>query len=598
MADTLEKPLDTLRYYRAEADRLRTDYDNRWARNLKLMKGLPVEDTNTKSRVRNRSKLYFRKIWATMWRMVSAFYSIFLRDPEPFKLQGRDVRGDEERAKVLQEVTKYRIDRMNNESYLFLKHIWAFQDIYNYGISVGKLCWEYDALRKQDGPKYILYPPEQAILDLKAETPDQMKFIGFVNYMTKAELKQAKYDNVDKAEKTKVAYNQVRGVRHHGTLDALQNPGNKEYPSPGTYEDQAKEDQYIDSYEVVEWFYQSDGEIKMCVTNGKEKVKLQAEKTSPYGSDMPAVIGLCLTESHKLIGEGFPEPLEGPQESYNMTLNMRKDNVAMALTPHAVVSRFGNVDLNSITQRRTGGVTLADDPSAVAWDRPPDVTRSAYMEAQADDGMMQELSGVTASVQGMSDAGTATESQINLNQGAAKIDLFSAITSETYMRRFYYLLAKFIGKFETDEMILRIANENAKIIRDSDIYDLEFDIDVILNVGFGNMGRDQEIKQALLLLDRGAVYNQSMMQLLQMGAAPPQGIELFNGTQVFKDIIPKLGKKELDKYFIRINQQDKPQGPGDKLANEATAGKFSPQVGDMGNQFPENDLQAGGGGGF
>ena len=58
-----------------EAEQFRTQYDQRWAKNLKLSKGILNEDEATKSRVRNRSKIFFRKTWATVWRITASLYS-------------------------------------------------------------------------------------------------------------------------------------------------------------------------------------------------------------------------------------------------------------------------------------------------------------------------------------------------------------------------------------------------------------------------------------------------------------------------------------------------------------------------------------------
>jgi len=69
---------------------------------------------------------------------------------------------------------------------------------------------------------------------------------------------------------------------------------------------------------------------------------------------------------------------------------------------------------------------------------------------------------------------------------------------------------------------------------------------------------------------------------------------MFNGNQLFKDLLPKLGKKELDKYFVRIPPPPVPGAAGPT----GPGGKVTPQVGAMKEQIPQNELQMGSLGGF
>jgi hypothetical protein len=280
--------------------------------------------------------------------------------------------------------------------------------------------------------------------------------------------------------------------------------------------------------------------------------------------------------------------------------------VALAMNPPTKVSRFGNVDLNALINRTAGKGVLMDDMGAVEVMDVPDVTQSSYREAAADEGQMQDISGVTQSQEGMAQGKTATQDQINLSQGNAKIELYLAIFGETYFRSFYTTLANMIQRFETDSTIFRVANEHAQANVDN--VD-DFDADIVMNIGMAYAGKDQEIRQSLLILDRGAVYNQSLAGLMQMGAPPPQGgYQFFNGSEIFKDLLPIMGKEDLKKYFVAVQPPPQQQGPAQQLhrekqrrqgGNGAVQGGMAPQVGDMNaGVAPQNMDQAGAIGGF
>jgi hypothetical protein len=587
-----------------ESANLRNWYEGRWQRNIKLKKGIPLEDKTTRSDVRNRNKQYYRKIWGTSWRLAASFYSAYLRDPDQYKIEGRDTETDPTKAKALGFMTQYRIDKMNRESYLFLKHIWAIMDAIDYGMCAAQLSWEYNPELKKDGPAYTIYPVEQVYMDLAAETPDQMRWVIFEDFMSKEQMKLMGYENIDDAQAEGVPSNPVRQARMFPAKDPIQNPGPKEYPTGGTYEDDRQDDIASNVYRVWKCFYKKDGKIKFCVTN-KDTAILKEEVDSPYGDMFPLVYGTCLTEAHKMIGEGFAEPMEAFQESYNYTLNQRKDNIALLLSRPTVVSRYGNVDLNSLVNRAAGKAIMADDPSAIKEMEMGDFTASAYRDAAVDENNMRDLSGVTSSLEGAGDAGTATGDQINLSQGNAKIELYLAIFGQTYFKSFYSLLAYYIQRFETDANVFRVANTklNAEGLPGIDKID-DFDADVVVNVGMAYVGREQTIRQTLLVMDRAAVYNAAQIQLLQSGAVPPTGVQLINSTEFVRDLLPLLGKKDFSKYFVNIQP---PPTPAQSMAGaitgggpqaEAMAGAGAPQIGGRGMDIPQNDMQAGSMGGF
>lgn len=588
-----------------EATNLRSSYENRWQRNIKLLKGVPLEDKTSRSDIRNRNKLYFRKIWAIRWRLAASVYSAYLRDPDQFKIEGRDTDLDPQKAKALQFMTQYRIDKMNRESYLFLKHIWSIMNAIDMGICTAQFSWEYNPELGKDGPVYTVYPVEQVYLDLAAETPDQMRWVIFEDFMSKAQMEEMGYDNIDEAQAEGIPSNSVRASRMSGTVDPIQNPGPKEYPASGRYIDGENDVVGSNVYRVWKCFYKQGGKIKFCVTN-KDKVILKAAVDSPYGKMFPLVYGTCLTEPHKMIGEGMPEPLEAFQESYNFTLNQRKDNIALLLSRPTVVSRYGNVDLNALAHRVTGKAILADDTNAIKEMEVGDFTGSAYRDAASDINSMQDISGITSSVEGQGDSGTATGDQINLSQGNAKIELYLAILGQTYFKSFYSLLAYYIQRFETDDVAFRVANTklNQEGLPGVDKVD-DFDADVVVNVGMAYVGREQTIRQTLLVMDRAAVFNASQIQLMQSGAQPPEGgFKLVDSTAFVEDMLPLLGKKDFKRYFVSMQPPPSPMagmaaalGGGGEQA-EAQAGQGAPQIGGRAVDVPQNDMQAGSMGGF
>ena len=574
--------IGTVERWKHEAQELRRQHDDQWTKNLRNVKGVFDTGEVEKSKVRGRSKLFYRKIWAISWRILASFYQIFLRDPDNFKITGRDGKTDTLRSKILHFVTKWRYDQMMRTDGLFMQIVWAFQDVINLGVCVGKFRWvlnEYD-----DKPEFILYPPEQVYHDMTTAIKERKRYFIFENWSTKDELLELGYDEItiDKLQPTTPETQIVRQTRFASESDPLQDPKPNEYPSGGKYNETGK-NEVIKAEEKFVWFetfYKEGGKIFFGAHSGDTVLKEPEE--SVYGRRYPIVYGQCLTEAHKAIGEGFPQPLEGVQESINAHLNQRKDNVSLALNGRTIVSRFANVDLMSLTRSRAGGVTLADDVNGVV-DRPfNNVTQTSYMEAAVDDNMMQEMSGVTPQKQGLGTETKATVAQINLAESNAKIDLFAAIVKETFFVDFFSVLAGLIQRFETDAAILRVANENFRDLNPTGvhIFDLGEEVDLEINVGLGAVGRQMEIQQNMLAMDRANMSNQAMIGLLQSGAITAQQIRLIDTTKFFEEILPKLGHKNVQDFFFEVVPPAQPQGG----LNQSLAGAGQPNVGVSGGQ--------------
>jgi hypothetical protein len=110
--------LDKVGKWHQWSDSVLSTYRTRWTKNIKLVKGIDDEGP-ARSKIRKRSRLFFRKTWATGWRLLASFYAAFLKDQDHFKIEGRDTLEDPGKARVLQYVVEYRRDRMLRTQSLF-----------------------------------------------------------------------------------------------------------------------------------------------------------------------------------------------------------------------------------------------------------------------------------------------------------------------------------------------------------------------------------------------------------------------------------------------------------------------------------------------
>lgn len=579
-----EKLLQYFSQMNFESENNMSSYKARWVKNTRLVKGIYPPNEKTQSKVRKRSKIYFRKIWATKWRWIASMYSAFLKDRNKFEIEAVDTIDDPRKARVLKELVDYRVRQMYCRDDLFIQFIHAFQDIFDFCLAGGKMCWSKEEKR----PKFILYPPEQLRLDMEAETPRKMKYLFFINYYTKEDIIEEFGEDIDfeKLVPVKVAEDTLRASRWEQQRDPLRPVTENMYPSPDKLTTQEKES-FRDKYEIWEVFWREGNKIKYAVTQ-ESNAFLKKPKDSPYGNNyFPFVPGMCLLEAHKLIGEGFPQPLEGPEKSINHILNMRKDELALSLSPMHIVNKWANVDYQSLNNYRPGGIVKADSTQdAVEQLQIGNVTQAAYLEASVDEEMIQEMGGYVDIKQGTASANQkATTAQINLGESNEKIDLFIAIVAETFVKNFYFMLIQLEQMFETNETAFRIANEPLRRTGmvspfEGDIQDIDdFDADLKLEVSLNKVAQQLQINQMLLAMDKMIMANQSLVSLMGIpGAVPPQGLRFFDITKVMEEFLPLIGRKNYKDFFFQSGQPVNEEGGTGRAGNQIQ-GTLSPQIG-------------------
>lgn len=550
---------------------------SKWQENIKQVKGeFPLEES-ARSKVRGRSKLFWRKTWATVWRLLATMYQVFLKE-DSVKIEGRmGTDKDVPRAKVLTEIVKYRVDLMNTKSDLFVKFIWSILDILQLGNAIGKIRWVKTETR--DEPEFISYNPENAFFDPHATTQEDMKYIILETSLSMEDLRDAGFKNLEDCKPSSRMDNIVTAARESSGSSLIRPPLSADsnyYPPDGSGDRLGMTTGK--TYKVWEVLWKRAGKVFYTVTNEGHAI-LQYPMETPF-EVYPVIIGNCLIEPHSLLGEGFPEPMSGPQDSANATLNMRKDAVALALAPHRIVSRYAGVDLQSLTNARVGGVTMVNDMNGVVTEQVSDVTQKAYIEVDSDDLMMQEMSGITAQREGLTaQAGEkATVANIRYQESGTKLDLYIGIIAETFFKKFYRLLAYMIQKFETNETAFRIANAQ---LREDDpdhpeIWTIDsFEADYIIRVGTDVLGKEKQVNQAMMAIDRATASNASIFQLIQLGVIPPDKAIIFDVTKFMGDLLPLIGFKNIKDYLLQL-QPPQPVGAGANVAGMPSPPRQTP----------------------
>lgn len=278
------------------------------------------------------------------------------------------------------------------------------------------------------------------------------------------------------------------------------------------------------------------------------------EEAYPHCDDgaRPITMGCVIIEANKCYPSGKPQLTEGLQAEANEIVNMRLDNVKLALNKRYIVRRGKQVDLRSLLRNVSGSVTLANDPETdIKVLDTRDVTASSYKEQDRINADFDDIAG------GFSAGTVQTNRSLNETVGGMEmiagsgnmlqeLDLRTFI--ETWAEQTLGQVLKMIQMYETDETIIALAGKKAQIYQRygvSTITDelLKKKLTCKINVGIGATDPDRKLNRFLT----GA---KAIGELLG-----PSILQQANVEEIVKEIFGALGYRD-GKRFFNFDGQD------------------------------------------
>lgn len=259
----------------------------------------------------------------------------------------------------------------------------------------------------------------------------------------------------------------------------------------------------------------------------------------------PVVIGFTVLETHKAVPDSATKIGEQLQSEANEIVNQRLDNVKFVLNKRWIIRRGANIDVDSLMRNVPGGATMAnnvtDDIREVNWQ---DVTSSAYQEQDRVNVDYDELLGSFAQ------SSVLTNRRLNetvggmrmMAQGANVITEYQLrLFSETWMTPVLRQLAKMEAYYETDEVILAIAGQNAQLFQRFGLSEasdslLKQDLSVSVHVGMGATDPDTRFQR----------FSQAMAVYSKMALEGPPELDLVAARQ---EIFGLAGFRDSARFF-------------------------------------------------
>lgn len=529
-----------------------------------------------------RAKSFRPKTRASIRRNEAAAATAFFSTADMVSITAEQA-GDKEQAvsaAVLTELLNYRLD---DSIPWFLTLVGAYQDALNVGVCISHQYWDFEEEIKQypvldengqglldgagpkmqesrrvvsDKPQVELRPVENIRISPSADWRDPMGTTPYIIDMipmyigdVKMKMNNGVWISYEDGEITQALEDQ------HDSIRSARDGKKRENPL-----DVGHETSDFDMVFVHRNIIRHEGEDFIFYTLGTnlrldDPVPLSIEYAHLKRGERPYVMGYSIIETHKSYPVGLNELSATLQEDANDINNQRRDNVTLILNKRYFARRTANIDYRSLTRNVPGSVTLVDDiDQDIKWDSPGEVTGSSYQEQDRISMDYDELAGAFSPGSVMANRKlNETVGGMNLLNNDANVltEYQLRVFSETWVEPVMKQLVRMEQMYETDETVLAIAGDRAKLLQKFGIDEvtdqlLQGLVTVRVNVGFGATNPQQRIEKLAMGLNTVAQFMPHLLQGL-------------DGEQIVTEIFGALGYKGAERFFPNIAEGQNPE---------------------------------------
>lgn len=556
-----------------------------------------------------------------------------------------DAIGVEEKDKEAEGAVKRLIDYQFEKTNVFNKFVLLVLQSLVRGTSIGKVYWkkdyrfvprqvEYEEQRTitvDDKGKYLKKKDFKYITETKTKTIYDRKIIyegpdfevidvlgGFYpdpyavnlndSYVihrvirTEDYLKKNKknYQNITNALRTDYPGDDEW---NHSRLKNIGIPDPEMRQKSSTDQSTSKSDDQLRKYELLEchckYDINNDGFLEDCIITICNRQVMIKKVLNPYPEGCFVKIGF-MPVLGEFYWQGVCELVEPLQKELNDKRNQRLDNVNLVLQPILQYVE-GAIDTNLLKNfvYAPGARLPVKDINASAWDRPPDVTASAYTEEQITTHDIQETSGALNVMQPSSQQNDIhrTASGLFMLKGEAETNLKLIVSLVEQMgladiAKKYNLLNKSLMTQPLTVRILGTKGHEYPLITPEDIQ--YYNHDFVFKGASAYVNREIRLAQFTKLMD---VF--SKIPIMMQKVDPDKLVKIIANALGFEEEEFMRDQQMQQQLFQGAEQQsggvleqaglNPEQGPGGALNQMAGQGlsmeQISGQMGQLQEQF-------------
>lgn len=574
--------------YSRSTNYIETNYRKGWEDNLKMFQSKHPKDSKYNSDAyKYRSRVFRPKSRSVVRKNEATAVMAFFSNPDVVSIEPVNTDDPMQLASsaVMQELLQYRLTKTIP---WFLTLIGGFQDAMTVGLVCSMQVWRYRAKTTEkevtgyyegigevtvkvpetkiieDRPSIDLFPIENIRFDPASHWYDVVGTSPYIilqipmyvnDVLDNMESEDRAGNKWRKMDKAKLMSAKVTG------MDPMKQARNDNREDAEAVTSDVNEFDvvmvhlnFIKSGDTTYVYYTLEDKHLLSDPMPVEEMFLHCQDGRP-----PVQIGFCVIETHKPVPTSVIGLTSELQKEANEIANQRLDNVKFVLNKRWIIRRGANIDVESLMRNVPGGATLANnvetDMREVNWQ---DVTSSAYQEQNLVNNDFDDLAGnfAQSSVQTNRSLNETVGGMRLMAQGANMLTEYTIrVLVETWVEPILRQLVKMEQAYETDEVILAIAAQKAKLFQQygmNQVTDsmLNQELTISVNIGMGATDPDarlQKFQNSMALYSKIAMEGSPDMNLPEI-RKQLFGLSGFRDGEKFfsKDVDPKI-KQLMDK---------------------------------------------------
>jgi hypothetical protein len=580
----------------------------RWNRAYNAWNNQHNSDSKYSSaRFRGRSRLYRPKTRATARKKDAEAAAALFSTSEAVIVSAQNQSDPmmQASAQVIQELLNFRLDRSNENAGIpwFMISMGAHLTSQQTGVCISKQYWEYRTVTEmveqttmiqepvthpllpqvilgmqdvpvttmvprektvRDRPRVQLIPPEDCIRDPAAAWEDQAQDSSYLILRFPMPLTEAraflKQDNDKSAVKFRPVDDSVlmasAGTSKGDSSGAASTRRARDQDGNDRYNEENVDREFqtvwlhetflrIENKDYVFWTLEDRTLVSDIVP---------VEKAYPeQGGARPVTIGVASLEPFKTDPMAPLEAWQPLQQEINDIVNLRLDTLKQTIAPLAKVKRGRSVDVKAVQNRSPDTIVYLQAMDDLEFDRPGDVSGSAYAEMEKLNADFDDQAGnfSLGSVQTNRQLGETVGGMQMMSSNANALGEFDLrVWIETWVEPCLRQLVKLEQYYESDQNVIAVAGERAKVMQKFGIDEitdemLTSQVTLTVNVGIG-------AADPLLSLDKFAKATQIAGGIL--GPAIQQRIKQ---DEVIDEVFGKAGYKNAsERFFLPMPEED------------------------------------------
>ncbi len=325
-----------------------------------------------------------------------------------------------------------------------------------------------------------------------------------------------------------------------------------------------------------DWHFYSVGNSGELLTKPRPIEEVYLHGIRPY------TLGTIIPEAHKTYPTSKVELMKDLQRQANDVVNLRLDNVKLALNPRQIAKAGRNIDPADLRMFMPGKVLVTVDPAGdIVWDRPPDVTGSAYQEQDKIDQDFDALAGMQTNATVAQERPAANDTlggmELMSHDASELAEYEQRVFAETFVEPIMRQIILLEQAYETDQVVLTLAGKRAKLYQKFGISKITDDLlkqqlTTKVNVGVGATNPQLKLKN---FVTAGQVIGNMYGPAAAMASNP---------MEVIKEVFGLCGYKDGERFFM----------PGvdiHQIMQQMAAGKQKPAAGQGNPQADQIKLQ-------